>query len=72
MPGAGTAPAVEQAPPKEEAMSPGPRESTARDVMTGGTECVGEGETMVEAAKKLAQLNVDALPYAAKTGRCGA
>ena len=27
---------------------------TAREVMTGGAECVGENETMVEAAKKMA------------------
>ena len=35
---------------------------TARQVMTGGTECVGESDTVVEAARKLALLDVDALP----------
>ncbi len=35
---------------------------TARQVMTGGTECVGESDTVVEAARKLALLDIDALP----------
>jgi CBS domain-containing protein len=35
---------------------------TAREVMTGGAECVGENETVVEAAKKMAELDVGALP----------
>jgi CBS domain-containing protein len=42
---------------------------TVRDVMTGGTECVGENETLVEAAKKLAQLDVDALPICGEDER---
>jgi CBS domain-containing protein len=39
-----------------------PKRNKVRNIMTGGTECVSENDTMVEAAKKLAQLNVDALP----------
>jgi len=35
---------------------------TARDVMTGGAECVGENETLVEAARKMKELGVGALP----------
>jgi CBS domain-containing protein len=35
---------------------------TARDLMTEGCECVNEGETVAEAARKLAQLNVGAMP----------
>jgi signal-transduction protein with cAMP-binding, CBS, and nucleotidyltransferase domain len=33
-------------------------EQIIRAVMTGGTECVGENDSIVEATKKLAQLNV--------------
>ena len=36
--------------------------STARDIMTGGVECIGEDETVLDAAKKMAQLGVGALP----------
>jgi CBS domain-containing protein len=39
---------------------------SARDLMTEGCECVGEGETVVDAARKLAELDVGALPI------CGA
>jgi CBS domain-containing protein len=35
---------------------------TARDVMTGGAECIGENETLLDAARKLAELDVGALP----------
>jgi len=35
---------------------------TARDVMTGGAECIGESETLLDAARKLADLDVGALP----------
>lgn len=45
-----------------------PKRNLVRNVMTGGTECVGENDTMVEAAKKLAQLNVDALPICGEDG----
>jgi len=42
---------------------------TAREVMTGGAECVGENETIVEAAKKMADLNVGALPICGEDNR---
>ncbi len=35
---------------------------TAGDVMTGGAERVGENETLVEAARKMKELGVGALP----------
>ena len=34
----------------------------ARDVMTSPAECVGESETVQEAAKKLGELNVGSMP----------
>jgi CBS domain-containing protein len=42
---------------------------TAREVMTGGAECVGENETIVDAAKKMAELNVGALPICGEDDR---
>ena len=36
--------------------------STAREIMTGGVECVGEDETVLDAARKMEQLGVGALP----------
>lgn len=36
--------------------------STAREIMTGGVECIGENESVAEASKKMAQLGVGALP----------
>ena len=33
---------------------------TAREVMTGGAECIGENDTITDAAKRLAEL----------TGKC--
>lgn len=36
--------------------------STAREIMTGGVECVKEDETVLDAAKKMKQLDVGALP----------
>jgi CBS domain-containing protein len=35
---------------------------TAREIMTEGCECIGESQTVLEAARKLADLNVGALP----------
>jgi len=37
-------------------------QQTARDIMTGGVECIGESQTIAEAARKMAQLDVGALP----------
>jgi CBS domain-containing protein len=42
---------------------------TAREVMTGGAECIGENETVVEAAKKMAQLDVGVLPICGEDDR---
>jgi CBS domain-containing protein len=42
---------------------------TARDVMTGGVECVGENETVLDAARKLADLDVGAMPICGEDNR---
>ena len=42
---------------------------TAREVMSGGAECVGENESLAEAAKKLADLNVGAMPICGEDDR---
>jgi CBS domain-containing protein len=42
---------------------------TARDVMTGGVECVGENETVLDAAKRLAELDVGAMPICGEDNR---
>ena len=42
---------------------------TARDVMTQDAECIGENETAAEAAKKMAQLDVGALPICGEDNR---
>lgn len=36
--------------------------TTARDIMTPGAECVGEHETLVDAARKLRDLDIGAMP----------
>jgi CBS domain-containing protein len=41
----------------------------ARDVMTGGVECVGERDSVLEAAKKLAQLDVGSMPICGEDNR---
>jgi len=41
----------------------------ARDIMTGGAECVGENESLEEAAKKLADLGVGAMPICGEDNR---
>lgn len=43
--------------------------ATARDIMTGGAECIGENETLEQAAKKLAQLDVGAMPICGEDNR---
>ena len=43
--------------------------ATAREIMTGGVECVGENETLVEAARKMKQLDVGALPICGEDNR---
>lgn len=42
---------------------------TGRDVMTQGVECVGENETVADAAKKLADLDVGAMPICGEDDR---
>ena len=42
---------------------------TARDVMTPNAECVGENETLLEAAKKLADRGFGAMPICGEDNR---
>lgn len=41
----------------------------AREIMTGGTECVGENESLADAAKKMRELDVGALPICGEDNR---
>ena len=41
----------------------------ARDIMTEGCECVGENETVADAAKKLSELDVGAMPICGEDDR---
>ncbi len=43
--------------------------ATARDIMTGGVECVGENQTLVEAARKMRDLDVGSLPICGEDNR---
>jgi CBS domain-containing protein len=42
---------------------------SARDVMTGGAECVGENDSVADAAKKMTELDVGALPICGEDDR---
>jgi CBS domain-containing protein len=42
---------------------------TAREIMTGSAECVGENETLSDAAKKMARLDVGSLPICGEDNR---
>jgi CBS domain-containing protein len=42
---------------------------TARDIMSGGCECVGENESVEDAARKMADLDVGALPICGEDDR---
>jgi len=42
---------------------------TAREIMTGGAECAGENETLVDAARKMRELDVGALPICGEDDR---
>ena len=42
---------------------------TARDVMTGDAECIGENDTITDAAKRLADLDVGAMPICGEDER---
>lgn len=41
----------------------------ARDIMTGGAECVGASETLEQAARKMKELDVGALPICGEDNR---
>jgi len=43
--------------------------TTARELMTPGAECAGENETLVEAARKMRDLDVGALPICGEDDR---
>jgi CBS domain-containing protein len=43
--------------------------TSARDIMTGGAECVGENESLVDAARKMRDLDVGALPICGEDDR---
>jgi CBS domain-containing protein len=43
--------------------------ATAREIMTGGAECVGENESLEEAARKMSELEVGALPICGEDER---
>jgi len=42
---------------------------TARDIMTPDATCIGENETVLDAAKKLAELDVGAMPICGEDDR---
>ena len=42
---------------------------TARDVMTGGPECVGENDSIADAAKRLKELDVGSMPICGEDDR---
>jgi CBS domain-containing protein len=42
---------------------------TAREIMTGGAECIGENETLTVAAEKMARLDVGSLPICGEDDR---
>jgi len=42
---------------------------TAREIMTSNAECVGENESVVDAAEKMARLDVGALPICGEDDR---
>src|ERR687898_2499680 len=46
-----------------------PMGKTAREVMTGGAECIGENDTLLDAAKRLAELDVGAMPICGEDDR---
>lgn len=43
--------------------------TTAREIMTPGAECVGENQTLQEAAQKMKDLDVGALPICGEDNR---
>ncbi len=43
--------------------------TTAREIMSGGVECVAASETLVDAARKMKELDVGALPICGEDDR---
>lgn len=43
--------------------------TTAREIMTGGAECIGENETLEQAAQKMKDLDVGSLPICGEDQR---
>jgi CBS domain-containing protein len=43
--------------------------ATAREIMTGGAECIGENETLADAARKMRDLDVGSLPICGEDDR---
>jgi CBS domain-containing protein len=43
--------------------------TTAREIMTGDAKCIGENETLEDAARKLADLDVGAMPICGEDDR---
>ena len=41
----------------------------ARDVMSGGAECIGENDSILDAAKRLSELDVGAMPICGEDDR---
>src|SRR5215217_6479365 len=41
----------------------------ARDIMTSDCQCIGENETVLDAAKRLAELNVGSMPICGEDDR---
>jgi CBS domain-containing protein len=41
----------------------------ARDIMTGSPECIGENDSIIDAAKKLQKLNIGAMPICGEDNR---
>jgi CBS domain-containing protein len=44
-------------------------DKTARDIMTQNAECIGENDTVLDAAKRLAELDVGAMPICGEDDR---
>src|SRR4051795_4246721 len=42
---------------------------TAREVMSGGADCIGENDSILDAAKRLAELDVGAMPICGEDDR---
>jgi CBS domain-containing protein len=42
---------------------------TARDVMTGNAQCIGENDSVLDAAKRLSELDVGAMPICGEDQR---